>query len=281
MDRFTNLTIRLKPGLQFASVLILIFLARATFAQQLSVKPAYLEIDLSKKRPSGSLIVTNTGDKEIRCRAQTLYWRLSVDGLMEIIPPDERSLAPWIKFNPREFTLAPKSSQHVRYSIIPRGQLEPGEYWGGIEFEPLLEKMKVQDDAKNVSATVTVITSILVPIYGRYGDYEVSAALDSLTAVANGDSIFIRSIVENNSPGGLRLGGNYEILDSTGNTIAKGKLSPTFILPLAIRRVSAIVKKAIQDGRYTLKLNLLDRQTNQPLVSGETLFEVGTHGQEE
>jgi hypothetical protein len=244
-------------------------------AQQLAVSPAYLELDLDKGRPSGTFVVTNVTDNDLRCRAQTIHYVLSETGQLETIPPDQHSLAPWIKFNPKEFTLAPKASQNVRYSVIPSGKLETGEYWGGIYFEPLdAQKTNLVDSLSGVTRTIRVIMSIVVPILGKYGDFEVSARVDFLEAGVADTVVVIKSVVTNTSLGALRLGGEYDIVDSAGQVVAMGKLDDAFILPAKGLIMKTWLKQSMPPGAYTARLRYHDRKTQRVLTSSETRFEI-------
>lgn len=242
-------------------------------AQQLTVTPAYVELDL-KEKGAGTFVITNVTGKELRCRAQVMHWRMNKAGQIEMIPVDKHSLAPWIKFNPKEFTLAPKSSQYVRYSVIPQARLEAGEYWGGVHFEPLVEQTQNLGDQKGVTASVKVITSILVPFFGQYGAFDFSARMDTLRAVVTAKGILIKSIVVNTGRSGLRLGGDYDIIDPAGKIAATGKLPVGFILPEGILEMSLLHPDTLPQGRYTAKVRCRDRKNNQLLASGETKFEV-------
>ena len=254
---------------------LLLVISKYGWAQVLMVEPAYLELELGKERPSGTFVVANISDDEVRCRAQAIHYRLSAEGQMEEIPPDGHSLASWIKFNPKEFTLAPKSSQNVRYSVIPNGRLEVGEYWGGIFFEPLVEKFNVLDTTNGVATKVKVVMSVLVPILGKYGDFEFSARLEMLEAKVTDKGISLRSVITNTSLGGLRLGGEYEIVDSSNQVAATGKFPAAFILPTGGMTISALVKQSLSQGTYTVRGRYFDRKTNQLFTSGETTFKVG------
>jgi hypothetical protein len=263
----------------FAAGLLFIVVSlmwRHSWAQQLAVSPAYLELDLDEGRPSGTFVVTNVTDHELRCRAQTIHYVLSETGQLETIPPDQHSLAPWIKFNPKEFTLPPKATQNVRYSVIPNGKLETGEYWGGIYFEPLdAEKANLVDSLSGVTRTIRVIMSIVVPILGKYGDFEVSARVDFLEATVADTVVVIKSVLTNTSLGALRLGGEYDIVDSAGQIVATGKLADAFILPAKGLIMNTWVKQQISPGAYTARLRYHDRKTKRLLTVSETRFEIG------
>lgn len=193
---------------------------------------------------------------------------------MQTVEPDASSLAGWIKFNPKEFTFPPKSSQFVRYSIIPRGELQAGEYWGGIQFEPLTEQVASSTNGRGVSASIKVITSILVPIYGRYGDYTLSATIDSLEARRTEKGLLLRAIITNTCPGGLRIGGDYEITDAAGEQVSSGALTRSFILPRSTRIVKALVTQSLPPGVYTLSIQVRDRKTKEALAAGNTSFSI-------
>lgn len=257
-----------------AGLVFFLLLVKFGGAQQLTVTPAYVELNL-KEKGAGTFVITNVTEENLRCRAQVTHWRMSKGGQIEMVPIDKHSLAPWIKFNPKEFTLAPKTSQYVRYSVIPTARLEAGEYWGGVHFEPLVEQTHDLGTQKGVTASVKVVTTVLVPFFGQYGEFDFSARMDTLGAVVTDKGVMIKSTVVNTGRSGLRLGGDYDIIDPLGKVAATGKLPLGFILPEGILEVSTLYAEALPQGSYTAKVRCLDRKTNQLLATGETKFEVG------
>ncbi|HSR09864.1 MAG TPA: hypothetical protein VLS90_00360 [Thermodesulfobacteriota bacterium] len=121
----------------FAALLVFGIAPRAMGAGGLSISPAFVEVSLDKGRPAGQFTIANLGEEEERYRIRAIHFTFMRDGGVRYVEPDERSLAPWIKFNPTEFVIGPKERRAVRYVIAPKGKLRPGEYWAGMELESL------------------------------------------------------------------------------------------------------------------------------------------------
>ena len=68
----------------------------------LSISPAFLEMNLNKGTPSGQFLITNTGEEVERYRVKMVYFTFAPDGGYRELPPDEHSLVPYLKFNPKE-----------------------------------------------------------------------------------------------------------------------------------------------------------------------------------
>lgn len=95
-------------------------------AASLSVSPSYIDLEVGKGRPSQAITVANVTDTEMRYRVHVVHFTFSQNGDIEMVPSDEHSLAPWIKCNPREFTLGPKASRAIRITIVPPNGPPPG-----------------------------------------------------------------------------------------------------------------------------------------------------------
>ncbi len=80
----------------------------------IAISPAVVRLSLDKKRPAGQFIIRNVGDTTERYRINARHFLYGENGALQIVEPDEHSLVPWIKFNPKEFTLPPKSRRAVR-----------------------------------------------------------------------------------------------------------------------------------------------------------------------
>lgn len=222
----------------------------------ISITPAVVSVDLEQGRPSGRFVITNTGDKEQRYRILATHFNYSPEGGLGIVPPDENSLAEWLKFNPREFTLPPKSKRVVRYAILPRGKLSKKTYWAAMELESLNpNEFKSQKNEAGSSYSLKVATAILVPIFGTVGDIIYSGDLENLKLKSNDEGYELAVDVVNTGEGRLSMKGNYHILAASGEEVATNTLASGLVLPNAKRHmISRIPTSELKPGDYNIKL---------------------------
>ena len=240
----------------------------------LSVKPAYLHIDLTQRNPSGVFTIANLSDEEQVYRARAMHFIVTETGTL--LPADENdfSLAPWIKFNPKEFTLPAKSSRKVRFSIVNRSLTEPREYWGAIEFTPLAYATMNAEDAYGHQMQVKVLSRILVPIYGLNDGIRFAGAVSHLAGANSGNTLSLSGLIENSGDGVLRLQGKWQVF-------RKGEAEPLqemvvknfVVLPKLKRQIQAQLDAPLAPGNYQLKL-LLDESRSHVGVSGQDYFTI-------
>jgi len=254
-----------------ASVLILALAAGAAWGG-IAVSPAYVEVTLDKGRPSGRFEITNTGDKLERFRIRALHFRFSPTGGLLRLEPDKHSLAPWLKFNPAELTLPPSTRRVVRFVIIPRGRLEPGEYWAAMEMESLDTQVAKSTDAGGRNLKVEVISTVLVPIFGTVGEVTRKGTLDAVKATAVPDKgTFIAAQISNQGNGRLLVQGTYEIRNEAGTVIETGDVGYAYILRESSCQFSQKVKNTLPAGRYEISVTYESPQLEEPLTGKTTL----------
>ena len=233
-----------------------------------SIEPAIIEHDLNS-RPSGTITLSNVGDTEERYRLRSMHILMTEDGTPIEVPPHERSLADWIKFNPKELTIAPGTSRSVRYSIIPRQTDLEGEYWACIQLVPLVPMKAVTTDSSGLSTNIGIFAAVLVPVFGAVSPPEISADLKDLTATPVERGIRIASTIVNDGTGRFRASGQYEILDASGTPVLSGSLEAGTILPNSTRTYDAVCSEPLGEGEYTVRVEHTSDRSKEVLV-GET-----------
>jgi hypothetical protein len=231
----------------------------------ISVSPAYVEVRLDQGRPAGQFTIANIGDEEERYRIGAIHFIFTRDGGLQTVKPDERSLVPWIKFNPPEFTLAPKTQRVIRFVIVPQGSLKPGEYWAAMELESLRASITEADDGQGRQLRLQVVSSILVPMFGTVGTVQHAAAVRDvrMTPVNGGQKL--EFMVSNTGAGKLLLRGRYVIKNSTGQTVREGTITSSYILPSSDRYVGAMLKEPLESGTYTVHVECQSKVLSQPI----------------
>ena len=248
-----------------ALIPILSFLA-GTVRADLTITPAYVELNLDKGIPSGVFQISNRGEEEVRYRVQAVAFRFDTDGGTQLIDPDERSMARWIVFSPKEFTLGPNSMQKVRFAVSPRGKLRTGEYWAAMELEALDTLTQKGLDAKGRELSVKVVSSIVVPIFGKVGTVRYRGMSKEIKVLSEGKGKTIEAWVSNTGEGRLFLEGKYEIVNSSGKVIEDGNLGRSYVLPGGNVKFSVAVKTELETGTYTIKVNYHSTQLEKPIL---------------
>ena len=230
----------------------------------LSISPAYLHIDLSKNNPSGTFTVSNLSNVDQTYRARSMHFEISSTGSIVPIEPDQFSLAKAIKFNPKEFTLPPKSKRKIRFTIINRNLKDPKEYWGAIEFTPLKNFSMKAQDKEGHSMNVTVISRILVPIYGMGESVKFKGNVESLTGVKINDDLSLTGQISNTGDGVLRLSGNWSIYKKGMNELLYSIPVKKFVvLPQSNRNIKALLEENLNAGEYKIVLDLSEQRSGE------------------
>jgi hypothetical protein len=237
-----------------ALIIACLFLAAARGEASISVSPSYIEFEIGKGRPSQALTVTNVTDQEARYRIQVVHFGFSKDGGVEMVPADAHSLVPWIKCNPREFSLGPKAARTIRLTVVPPTSLAPGEYWAAVWFEPLSMTLDSTEDNSGRKGSVHVMTNILVPIFAQAPRVLYRGELTNLAATRDTSGIRIVASLSSTGNGRLQVKGTYEILNAGGTQVAKGPIGSDTILAGGMRIFPQLVKGDFPDPEYTIRV---------------------------
>lgn len=235
----------------------------------LGARPAYLFVDLDDRNPSGTFTVSNLGDTKQTYRARAVHFELKENGSIYPVKPDEYSLAEWIKFNPKEFTLPPKTSRLVRFTIVvdPR-KLKTREYWGAIEFTPLSGASFSSADKEGRKMEFKVITALLIPIYGQMPGVEYSGEIENVKAEQSDGRLRLSATIENVGEGGLRTKGQWQIFSKeSGELVKQIPTSSHLVLPRQKRNLVTNVDQSIPAGNYTV--TLIMEYKNGKTMSGQ------------
>jgi hypothetical protein len=232
----------------------------------ISIAPAYVEIDLEERRPSGKFVVTNTGDETERYRITASHIVHSKTGAIRKVKPDKNSLAPWIRFNPKEFTLPPKSRRAIRFVVLPKGKVESGKlYWCYMELMSLNMKTAKQSDGAGFSMEVKVIPAILVPLFAQKGTVANSASVEDLQVIQQPENMQIQVLLKNTGSGRMVLNGSYEVLDTVGAKVSEGAFIRMHLLPGEMFEFKQSIENQLPEGTYTLNVEYTSDTLKQPV----------------
>ena len=241
----------------------------------LGAQPGYVFVDLSKENPSGRFIVSNNGEEKQTYRARAIHFALTKGGSIMPIKPDEYSLAPWIKFNPKEFTLPPKSSRVIRFTIIrDESKIRQHEYRGAIEFTPLTgASFKSKADKKGRAMEFKVITALLIPIYGEMPGTVYGGRISDIGAEHSKKHLSLSAIVKNTGGGSLRATGVWQISGvGTGDVVKTVPVQLFTVFPTEERYLTTTISDTLPPGRYSIKLSL--KYHRGETLSGEGEVEI-------
>ena len=245
---------------------LILYLGAGNLWAAVGISPAYVELSLDKKRPAGKFVIRNTGEKTERYRIKASHFELGTNGELIKLPPNKNSLVPWIKFNPKEFSLPPKSRRAVRFVIVPRGKLPDKAYWAFMELEPLKANVAKSKDADGRTFSVNVLTSILVPIFATKGKLSYDASIEDIKIVPQESGTGVEVMVTNKGKGIITAKVNYEILDTSGNVVNEGLLGKSYIFPSAQRKFCKLIDTEIPKGDYTVKVVCESRKLKKTLT---------------
>lgn len=245
----------------------LVFFAQATAFAGIAVEPAYVSLDFAKGRASGRFIITNTGDKEERYRVIASYFTFSENGQLALAEPDKHSMAAWIKFNPKEFTLPPKSKRAVRYVVLPRGQVRDGQYWAAMELESLEGRNYSTDDGEGRTFNLKVVPSVLAPMYGSAGAINRTYEVESFEiARSDRNKRMLQLKLKNTGNAVISFVGKFAVQDAAGETVAEGTLDSGLLLREKSRMFVSYIDPQLPAGNYKLIVNYTGRDTEEVLV---------------
>lgn len=257
---------------------------------RVAVSPSRLEIDLDDGPGVHSLRLFNFSDEELRVRISVVPWDLDEGNRVRIVEPTEQSLSEWIMLNPAEFTVSPKASQTVRFSIRPRVRPEPGEHRAMIYFEQVLPP--------SVSERVRVNFKVGVALYGHAGEVERAGTVHAIDVVADADRLAAALDLSSEGNAHVRLRGQYTVwpvdafpgvgnqprLEEPGMQVVAGpmpilmagSLPSTPVLPATRRQLAFRLPHELPPGQYVL--GLLGQLGDRELDEG-VLFTVPAAGQ--
>jgi hypothetical protein len=262
--RGKKMVIRLSLAGLAVVLALLIFPVAGSWAG-LAISPAYVEASFDKGRPVGEFLISNLGDEEERYRIKAVHFVLTKNGGLDRIPPDEHSLAAWVKFNPTEFTLAPKTKRAVRYVIIPQGNLKAGEYWGAMELESLKTTTASGKDEKGREYNIEVLPTILVPMFGKFGNVRYQGVVKEATLTKGQTDQSLRVLLSNTGDGRLLIEGQYVIMDGAGQEIQKGQLGKFYLLPGMEQIAASRLTSKLASGSYKVRVECRSPQLKESL----------------
>jgi len=229
---------------------------------QVGVSPnLFQEIKLDGRPVNKSLRFYNYKNTPVKVSIAVKNWTFDAGGKIKLLPPDSQSLDQWIVINPLRFTVQPKQSQVIRFSIRPRIKPTPGEHRAVIYLSevPYESEMKAAQES---------LFRIGIGVYGVAEPVRKQVALHRFNLNNNQ----LEADIENTGNVHTRLTGEYVIWEkkalagaimpktafpqSTTATppeglLLKGQLNGAPVLP-GTRRVVTTGLPEIPAGKYII-----------------------------
>lgn len=262
-----------------ASVVVAAVLAASLLgpsALAISVKPAFLDLEVNPgEHHTGMFTVVNTSDGEERFRASPSHFRLSREGNLQPAPSDSFSVAEWIKFNPKEFTLTPRARQQIRYTLIVPPDAKPGDRWCVLEFMKLTARTLQAGDTSDggTSVKLAVSSAIVVPIFVQVGEVGHEWSLVDLEAQTDEKGSRVSITLGNTSNGRVPFETEVDIVDANGEVVAHEERGRLSLFPFSERVLQMPIETELQPGEYMARVRVSSEETGD-LVAGETALRV-------
>ncbi len=105
---------------------------------QVGISPTRFELEIGARPTLESFRVVNLGDDPLEIQISVAHWEMDENNRVTVVAPTEQSLDQWMVVNPLRFTLPPRQTQAVRFSVRPRVEPEPGEHRAMIYLNQIL-----------------------------------------------------------------------------------------------------------------------------------------------
>ncbi|MDZ7703993.1 MAG: hypothetical protein U5L04_05845 [Trueperaceae bacterium] len=235
--------------------LVVFALCGGAFAQaQFGLSPLSAFASLERGQSSVNMTVRNPGTEPLRIRVSAEPFTYASTGLsQQNVGPGDAT--PYVQIAPREFTLAPGTSQRVRVVARIPPSLGLAEYRSLIVAERLTEPVEL-DDTDRAEGEVRAVTAVNAR-FGATLYFVTSAAtpgLEALSArVENGE---IRLSVRNQGSGSARVATKYQI-EQDGVPVVTDSAGRISVIAASERSFQIGSAAALDPGSYVLRGTLL------------------------
>ncbi len=257
----------------FSILFCFLVLAHVLFAEeelppgQIGVAPnVFEELLIGSKPVNESIRFYNFKETPVTVRVTAHNWTIDKNNKIKLLPPDPQSLDQWLIINPLTFTVPPKKSQIIRFSIRPKVKPDPGEHRAIIYFT---EEKNPEDST--ATATLQVLFRIGVGVYATADPVRKQGVLHSFKLDGNKK---LSADIENTGNVHIRFGGTFAIwqadafpgLDNPAKVfpqnkkdkelpegyMAGGQLNRFPVLPGARRTITTALPHIEKSGTYII-----------------------------
>ncbi|EKE04270.1 MAG: hypothetical protein ACD_20C00090G0010 [uncultured bacterium] len=252
--------------------------AFAQFSSGVLVYPNVIELDFTnnKKFVSQVIQVENPTSEPFRIRAYVEGWDLNeYGGILFLDQPDKHSLNEYIKFNPKEFDVAPGQRQMIRLTAkLPEGV--DGEFRSIIFFETVNQKQEILKQSKGkINLNVSFKTRYGVAVYAYKGNVTRNAALQDLKYEKVENKNYLVATLKNDGNIHCNVEGELVLNSKTGSEPITTPIARYTILPGAQKYKIPLPENYLNNGNYTalLKLKYKTEEEKINFIEAKTSFD--------
>ncbi len=245
----------------------------ATAWGNIQVYPTRLSLNDSAR--AGMLSVRNRGEKPETFRIVPTFFRMKPDGTLEAVTdpsPTERPFMEYVRFSPRNFTLAPQAEQVVRVLYSGSGDLAEGEYRCHLTIEPVAEEKKGAPSKGALKIVLEAKLAVAIPIFFRRGKPTYDLAIDNLHLVSTPDG-GTAAVAAMNWTGNAYPFGEFHAMFSKGDSdpteIGLVRGIAAYISPRAVTVPLSMPKEKLSGGKLRLEFRLPDTETAEKFVEAK------------
>ncbi len=212
--------------------------------------------------------IFNGGNVPVQVSTSVQDWSLSLDGkkVYAEVGSSPQSLGAILKLNPTDFSIPPRKSQRVRYSIQVPAAMK-GELRSMIFFLTRPLPVAGQGVRINIATKLGCSLFLLPPKNIAVASQPKINEIKVVNGKTPGDKSQVVVSVENSGLSSTRLSGTIEARNGLGAIVARGTLPRTQLLSGGAREITAQWQTALPPGDYTFKA-VLDSGVGK-LVAGE------------
>ncbi len=235
---------------------VLVFLVISSYASAgIRVDPPVqlFVLDVGE-RATGTIVVTNTSDRELNFFAVLYDWAFDEDYELDYMEGGtlKETLEGLIRFNPRQFDLGPGESQIVRFTVTaPEEEADNGFERRGIIF------FEHEDAPGEGEVGATVKYMVGATIYVQPPVYEFAFSyIEGLVHVPAPGQYWGAILVRNDCQVHIKYQINYKVLDKQRRIIEEGKGPENVVLPGNVRGIFFPLKGNYPPGEYELMVEI-------------------------
>jgi hypothetical protein len=270
-------------------VIIFSFLTKEIYAQpsqDITISPPKFEETVSPGQTiSSSIKIINTSDDEVLMEAVVYDFKPSgEEGRQTFISPEsedpyiDHSLSIWISINTEPFTIGPKSTKEVNFSIEVPESAEPGGHYAAIFFgPPSSEGIEGETETAlhggKVSVRGEIGTLLLIRVGGEVKELASIKEFTSVKKLWEKTPVTLITRFYNLGNVHLKPEGFVDIYGFGGKKIDTLNVNKEKgnVLPISVRKFETNWENKAAFGKYTAKLSLVYGEKNK-VVTAETIF---------
>lgn len=234
------------------SLLVLSILCFCSISVNASLQVFPTKVKLSTRSKVSTITIRNKGTFRTTYKLSAVFYEQSIDGQMKRVEDpgvEANSIIKFLRFSPRQVTLAPNEEQVVRFMVRKTSKLSSGDYRAHIRFEPI-KKEEEKDSGRNnlVMMKIDARVAINVPIIYSHGNVEGKIKLKNFSISSNEKGSFFNVIMEKDKS--IFPFGTFKVY-----RVGKGK--EEFIT--VVNGVSSY----IPERRFTFKIEDFDKKSGE------------------